>query len=267
VSGTLTATDPDAGESAFVAQTVTGTYGTFSITSAGAWTYTLDNTNPAVQALGIGDPALAETVFTVSTLDGTDTETVTITVTPTNDAPVIHFAIDAPTVTENAVAQTVALIPAGSITDVDTTDVLSVVALSLTQTEGRTLPSAALSGNDLTFNPADFKTRVMGVWESGAVRINGALNYVGEYTNDLVTPNQNVDSWTTLDLGIAITPGDEMASVLDGGITIGLDIRNVFDEQPPYVNLSPNINGSGGFDATAANPVGRVIGVSLRKKW
>ena len=145
---------------------------------------------------------------------------------------------------------------------------LTLDGMYLTKFDVAITPNGALlDKKDRIFNPADFKTRLMAVWESGAVRINGALNYVGEYTNDLVTPNQNVDSWTTLDLGIAITPGDEMASVLDGGITIGLDIRNAFDEQPPYVNLAPNINGSGGFDATAANPVGRVIGVSLRKKW
>ena len=27
------------------------------------------------------------------------------------------------------------------------------------------------------------------------------------------------------------------------------------------------INGSGGYDATAASPVGRLFAVSLRKKW
>jgi iron complex outermembrane receptor protein len=124
-----------------------------------------------------------------------------------------------------------------------------------------------LDKKDKIFNPLDFKMRGRASWTSGAIRLNAAVNYVGEYTNDLVTPSQPVDAWTSIDVGIAITPGEETAHFLDGGFTVGLDIRNLLDEEPPYVNLAPNVNGSGGFDASASNPVGRVIGVSLRKKW
>ncbi|MBS1210990.1 MAG: hypothetical protein H6R19_3388, partial [Proteobacteria bacterium] len=54
-SGQLSVTDVDAGQASFVAQTnVAGAHGTFSIDSTGKWTYTLDNTDPAVQALGEG---------------------------------------------------------------------------------------------------------------------------------------------------------------------------------------------------------------------
>jgi iron complex outermembrane receptor protein len=124
-----------------------------------------------------------------------------------------------------------------------------------------------LDKKDRIFNPLDFKMRARAGWSLGAFRFNGVINHVGEYTNDLVTPNQVVDSWTSVDVGIQITPGDDTAHFLDGGFTVGLDVRNLFDEPPPYVNLAPNVNGSGGFDASAANPVGRVIGISLRKKW
>jgi iron complex outermembrane receptor protein len=50
-------------------------------------------------------------------------------------------------------------------------------------------------------------------------------------------------------------------------LSLGLELRNVLDEDPPYVNLAPGVNGSGGYDATAANPVGRLLALSLRKKW
>jgi iron complex outermembrane receptor protein len=33
------------------------------------------------------------------------------------------------------------------------------------------------------------------------------------------------------------------------------------------VNLAPGVNGSGGYDATSSNPVGRLLALSLRKKW
>ncbi|GLT20710.1 hypothetical protein GCM10007933_01610 [Zoogloea oryzae] len=87
-SGTLTITDPDAGEAAFQPQTNTaGTYGSFTIAADGAWSYTLDNTKPNVQALKEGETH-TET-FTVQSIDGTPT-TVTITVVGTNDGPVAN---------------------------------------------------------------------------------------------------------------------------------------------------------------------------------
>ena len=85
--GTLTVTDPDAGEAAFNPLTnVAGAHGVFSIDSAGVWTYTLDNAAPAVQTLGVGQTLPNET-FTVTSIDGT-AQLVTVSITGTNDAPV-----------------------------------------------------------------------------------------------------------------------------------------------------------------------------------
>jgi VCBS repeat-containing protein len=61
-----------------------GLFGTLSLAADGAWTYTLDNTKPEVQALKEGETR-PET-FTVSSIDGTTT-TISITVTGTNDGP------------------------------------------------------------------------------------------------------------------------------------------------------------------------------------
>jgi VCBS repeat-containing protein len=96
-TGTLTVVDPDAGEAAFVPRTnIPGAHGSFSINAAGVWVYTLNNADPAVQALGAGQTLPNET-FTVTSIDGT-TQVVTITITGTNDAPVASPA--AITVTE-----------------------------------------------------------------------------------------------------------------------------------------------------------------------
>ena len=61
-------------------------YGTYTLTAAGVWTYTLDNSNPAVQALSTGG-TLTDT-FTATTVDGT-AQVVTITIHGTDDAAVI----------------------------------------------------------------------------------------------------------------------------------------------------------------------------------
>ncbi|MEQ1686591.1 MAG: VCBS domain-containing protein, partial [Burkholderiaceae bacterium] len=90
-TGTLTVTDPDAGEAAFIVQTaVAGAHGSFSIDAAGVWTYTLNNADPAVQALGAGQTLPSET-FTVRSIDGT-AQVVTVSITGTNDAAVLGSA-------------------------------------------------------------------------------------------------------------------------------------------------------------------------------
>ena len=80
----------------------TGGYGTYTMTAAGVWTYTLDNTNSAVQALN--DGATLTDTFTVTTIDGT-AQVVTITINGTNDAAIISGAT-AGSVTEAGGART-----------------------------------------------------------------------------------------------------------------------------------------------------------------
>ncbi|WP_076865362.1 DUF5801 repeats-in-toxin domain-containing protein [Bradyrhizobium mercantei] len=80
-TGLLTDTDVDDPANTFTAvstpTTSTGGYGSFTLTTAGVWTYTLDNTNSSVQALKVGG-ALTDS-FTVTTIGGTP-QTVTIVV-------------------------------------------------------------------------------------------------------------------------------------------------------------------------------------------
>ena len=116
-SGKLNIVDPDAGDAVFVVQTNTnGTYGTFSITSGGAWKYDLANSSPQVQALAAGQ-TLSEK-FTVVSKDGT-THQVTITIQGTNDAPTIA-GVQTGSVTEDGKQTAVGQL---TVADVDTADV------------------------------------------------------------------------------------------------------------------------------------------------
>ena len=87
-SGTLTIDDDDAGESLFDTNVDQGdNIGELTISETGEWTYSIDNNIPEVQELSTGD-SFTET-FTVTSKDGTTTETITVVVNGTNDAPVI----------------------------------------------------------------------------------------------------------------------------------------------------------------------------------
>ena len=51
-SGSLIANDPDADDTGFIAETVSGSYGSVSINEAGYWVYSADNSQSAIQSLG-----------------------------------------------------------------------------------------------------------------------------------------------------------------------------------------------------------------------
>ncbi|MGY4815714.1 VCBS domain-containing protein [Pseudomonas chlororaphis subsp. piscium] len=99
VSGQFSSSDidHDATASWSIAGPNTGSYGSIAVDSSGQWTYTLangsDGVASAVQSLKAGESH--DEVFSVQVSDGlggVDTQLVTVTVTGSNDAPVLSFA-------------------------------------------------------------------------------------------------------------------------------------------------------------------------------
>ncbi|MEH2558022.1 VCBS repeat-containing protein [Bradyrhizobium algeriense] len=90
--GSLTSSDADIGDRATwsLVGDDTGQYGSLTLNPDGSWSYALDNDAANVQGLANGDTA--QDIFTVGVTDSsgaTVTQQVTITVTGTNDAPLI----------------------------------------------------------------------------------------------------------------------------------------------------------------------------------
>ncbi|WP_270732840.1 VCBS domain-containing protein [Shimia sp. Alg240-R146] len=118
-SGQLSITDPDAGEAAFTP--VSGSagaaqYGSFALSADGHWSYTADNSLPAIQGLGAGQ-SLTDTLQ-ITSVDGT-TKQITVTISGTNDAPVLSAATASATEDGQSVTGQM------SATDVDTGDTLT----------------------------------------------------------------------------------------------------------------------------------------------
>jgi iron complex outermembrane recepter protein len=109
------------------------------------------------------------------------------------------------------------------------------------------------------YNPLEFKARGDVTWTKGGFTAALFANHLGSYDNNLVSPVEKVDATTTFDLNLAYRFG--------AGLTLALDAVNVLDEEPPFVNIAQSPNGGGGFDPTLVNPVGRIVGLTLRKKW
>ncbi|MDE1238271.1 cadherin-like domain-containing protein [Vibrio aestuarianus] len=115
VQGQLSVTDLDLGENHFQTSHITGNFGILTINKDGLWTYDLDNTNPAVQALG--KVSSATDTITVHSADGTP-HLVTITINGTNDTATISSATVEVAETDKAVTTSGTL----TSTDVDNPD-------------------------------------------------------------------------------------------------------------------------------------------------
>jgi iron complex outermembrane receptor protein len=103
-------------------------------------------------------------------------------------------------------------------------------------------------------------------WQ-GAVGGMLFLNYQNSFTNNLTTPNQQVSSNVTADLYFNVNLGDLWEQPWLAGTRLGLNVSNVLDEDPPFANLIATPNGGGGYDPSTSSPIGRVISLSLNKKW
>ena len=158
VSGNLSVTDRDAGEASFISETVTGNYGSVTIATDGSWTYSANNSQSVIQGLGAGE-SLTDTL-TVRSADGT-TETITLTIQGSDDAPVVSN-VDLGSINEdNSVVITEAQLLANS-TDVDG-DSLSITSVSLSNPTHGSLadngdstwtftPAEHFNGNDVAFS-------------------------------------------------------------------------------------------------------------------
>jgi iron complex outermembrane receptor protein len=107
--------------------------------------------------------------------------------------------------------------------------------------------------------PVDFRARGFLGWQLGGISADATLNFTDGYSNNLATVVQKVHSWTTLDLNLGYTFKEGLGAL--SGLSLGLDITNLFDRDPPFVNIQ------GGWDPGQANAVGRLISFSIAKKF
>ncbi len=106
--------------------------------------------------------------------------------------------------------------------------------------------------------PVPFRGRAFAGWQSGGFSANILLNHVGGYRNNLVTPFQRVKSWNPVDFDIAYEfRGDGALN----GLALGVNVTNLFDSHPPFVNIA------GGWDSGQASALGRLIALTVSKKF
>jgi VCBS repeat-containing protein len=160
VSGTLTVTDVDTGEAAFqVPTSLVGTYGSFGFNAAtGAWSYAVNNAS--VQSLAVGQQV--QDSLTVTSLDGTASRVINVTVTGTNDVPTVTALTTS--ATEDAASTMLNLLSGAA--DVDNGAILSVANVA------GLVAGVSLSGSTLTVDPSNAAFQSLAVGEQRTITVS-----------------------------------------------------------------------------------------------
>ncbi|MGZ3367294.1 MAG: TonB-dependent receptor plug domain-containing protein [Caulobacteraceae bacterium] len=116
-------------------------------------------------------------------------------------------------------------------------------------------------------NPIRFRTRGNVNWQKDGFAASLFVNYLNAYTNNLPATPQTVSAYTTADLHLSYSTRESTGSRWLNNIRIGIDVTNLFDARPPFVNIASSNNGTGGYDANLTNPIGRMAAFSISKKW
>ncbi|BAV73486.1 outer membrane adhesin like protein [Pseudomonas chlororaphis subsp. aurantiaca] len=241
VNGQFSSTDIDHDATATwtINGSPTGTYGSIAVDSTGQWTYTLangtDGVASAVQSLKAGESH--NEVFSVQVSDGlggVDTQQVTVTVTGSNDAPVLNFATgnDAGTVQEDT---TLSVNGQFSSADIDHA---ATATWSITGSNTGTYGSIAVDSNgQWTYTLANGTDGVASAVQSlkageshdevFSVQVSDGLGGVDtQQVTVTVTGSNDQPTLTIADTAGAMNEGDGTATLSDSGALSFADVDN-----------------------------------------
>lgn len=117
---------------------------------------------------------------------------------------------------------------------------------------------------DTVGNPLAFRFRGTVDWYQRRWNLPGfgaslTLDHTGSYKDVSVVTERSVGAFTSVDVRLSYRPAN------DGGVLsdteIGLNASNLFNRAPPFVDRED------GYDVLNALPYGRVVSLSLQKRW
>ncbi len=242
--GLISITDTDIGEAFTRPQTNTvGTYGTFNIDANGNWTYEADNTQAAIQQLGATD-SLTET-FTVVSQDGSASNTVSVTITGTEDAPVITGSATGAVAEDGVLAATGTL----STIDVDAADTPTFTAQ--TGTAGSYGSFDVTAGGDWTYTLDNTAAQSL----SGGEVVTETFS-VSATTADGESVTQTVTVTVTGSEDAPVITGTSSGAVTDDGVlaTTGTLVTSDADatDTPTFTAQTSTARKSVGYGNSAA---------------
>lgn len=106
-------------------------------------------------------------------------------------------------------------------------------------------------------NPLRVQSRLTADWTRGRLTLGGALNYTGRY-KDLA--GARIGGFARFDTQARLAAADQGPLA---GVNILVNVRNVFDREPPFYNNTAGI----AYDSANADPIGRFVSLQLTRSW
>jgi VCBS repeat-containing protein len=246
----------DANATPVTAATLALTYGSLVLNSNGTYTYTLDNTLPAVNALKTGSTPLTDTyTYTLTDGDGdTTTAVLTITINGHTDGPPSIVPVDGNGgATGQATVNELGLLTVGNTTEA-TTGTITVSApdgLASVVVGGTTVTAAQL-GN-LGTTPITIDTGEGTMVLTGFNAGTGALSYSYTLKDALnqpgATESTDTIALTVNDLGGISSTGNLVVQIIDSTPTAVADAKTIAEN-------TASVNGNVLTDAGGVDTVG-----------
>jgi iron complex outermembrane receptor protein len=113
-------------------------------------------------------------------------------------------------------------------------------------------------------NPLKLRLRAVAGWDQhreghSGLGANLAVNFTNAYDNSGSALLPRINSLTTVDLQFRYHTPDDSGFL--SGMEFGLNAVNVFNQSPPFVDSTY------GYDRANFQPLGRVLSLSVQKKW
>lgn len=113
-------------------------------------------------------------------------------------------------------------------------------------------------------NPLKFRFRTTAAWDRHLPEESGfgaslAVDFTNAYKNPGSTLLPDIGSLTTLDLQLRYHTAENSGWL--GGMDIALNAVNIFNQSPPFADSLY------GLDRANSQPLGRVLGLNITKKW
>ena len=121
-------------------------------------------------------------------------------------------------------------------------------------------------GVDTTFHPTDLRLRAGLAWSRQGWAAALFVNYISGYTNDIVVPAAAVQSWVPVDARVSYDFGAAFDAPLLRNLQISINVQNLLDEAPPFVDIPGNLPAAG-YDPSNASPLGRFLSIDVTKRW
>jgi outer membrane receptor protein involved in Fe transport len=121
--------------------------------------------------------------------------------------------------------------------------------------------SSALELRNTQNNPTALRFRGSAEWRYRGMGTALFWNYTGAYHDTSSVPARRVSPWATLDAQIAC---DSVGSDVPGNIHFALNVENLLNTPPPFLNNSAIAIG---YDPENAYLRGRLIGFEVSKRW